>query len=99
LLAQPSGKPIGQFSATCFHPELTAQPDRGAGKVELQTLRIEGDSLFGIGPGSGGNGAETAQAILGGTGRFAGARGSYVIRENRTRPGETQTEFVINLLT
>ncbi|MBU6400722.1 MAG: hypothetical protein KGS61_10410 [Verrucomicrobia bacterium] len=98
LLAQPDGPAIGRFSAICFHPDAAARAERDStAHVALQTLEISGDSLFGIGPGLLGTTSPTTHAILGGTGRFAGARGSYVIRES-ARAGQTRIEFTIQLM-
>lgn len=98
LLQQPDGPKVGEFSATCFGPE---SPFGGAGTdhaVELQTLKVPHGTLFGIGCAGPAAQGERAYAILGGTGRFAGAKGSYVIRQNPTRRGEESIEFVITLI-
>jgi hypothetical protein len=99
LLDQPGGRRIGEFSATGFCPDSAAfSRGQAAGQVELQTLQVEGDHLFGIGPGGIGAAGETAHAVLGGTGRFAGARGTYTIRGRGRSKAESQIEFVINLV-
>ena len=98
LLDRPDGAKVGEFSATCLGPE---SPFGCAGTnhaVELQTLKVTNGTLFGIcgaGPVAGG---ERAHAILGGTGRFAGAKGSYVIRQSPTGRGGDSVEFQITLL-
>lgn len=99
LLQQPGGAKVGEFSAICFGPE---SPFGGAGTdhaVELQTLKVPNGTLFGIGCAGPAAEGERAHAILGGTGRFAGAKGSYVIRQNPTGRGEESIEFLITLIT
>lgn len=81
LLAGPAGPPIGEFSSSGFSQEgpFGAHAEAG-GCLEFQTFRLEDGTLFGIGAAAGGRG-QRAFAIVGGTGRFAGAQGSYVERE------------------
>ncbi len=98
LLDRPDGAKVGAFSATCFGP---ASPFGGAGTdhtTEFQTLKVTDGTLFGIGCAGPAAGGERAHAILGGTGRFAGAKGSYVIRQTAAGRGEDGVEFLITLL-
>src|SRR5206468_3799858 len=65
--------------------------------VEFQTFQLPDGVLFGVGAG-GGAGAQRTWAVLGGTGRFAGARGSYVEREVSVAPaGRGAVEFILTL--
>jgi hypothetical protein len=71
---------------------------RAASNIEFQTFTLAEGTLFGIGGPPGAAGGESVHAIVGGTGRFAGARGSYVERPSPTadaRPGTV--EFVVTL--
>ncbi len=98
LLDRPDGAKIGEFSATCLGPE---SPFGCAGTdhaVELQTLKVANGTLFGIGSAGPTADGERAHAILGGTGCFAGAQGSYVIRQNPSGRGADSVEFLITLL-
>jgi hypothetical protein len=97
LLDQANGAKVGEFSATCFAPESPFGCAGSAHAVELQTLKVTNGTLFGIGSAGPMAEGERAHAILGGTGRFAGAQGSYVIRQNPAGRGEESVEFVITL--
>jgi hypothetical protein len=99
LLAEAGGESVGEFVATA----LTAEGSFGAQglsafALEMQTFRVGGDTLFGIGaPGA--RGGARAYAVLGGTGRFAGARGSCL--ERAVEPGgplRGEVEFVLTLV-
>jgi hypothetical protein len=74
-LVDASGVKVGDFMATCTaidSPfEITGQ---GVGSIETQTLNLREGSIIGMGAGTG---ATRAYAIVGGTGKYAGARGSY----------------------
>ncbi len=91
-----TGKKVGEFGGTCLGSQNSFPAARAGGfSLELQTLRLEGGDLFGIGSGSE---PENGHAILGGTGRFAGSKGSYLIRRSREEANAGSIEFVINLL-
>lgn len=67
-----------------------------AANLEFQALNVKDGVLFGIGAPGASAGDERHRAILGGTGRFAGVRGSYVERE--VRDGDSGAlEFVVTL--
>lgn len=69
-------RPVGSFRAHTV----------GAGS--LHTFTLEGGLLLGLGAG----GLEgTTHAIVGGTGRFAGAAGSYTIEDAPALPGRALT--------
>ena len=74
-LLDASGVKVGDFVASCTATdspfELTGQ---GQGSMDTQTLNLREGSIIGMGAGTG---ATRAYAIVGGTGRYAGARGSY----------------------
>ena len=74
-LLDASGVKVGDFVASCTATdspfELTGQ---GQGSIDTQTLNLRDGSIVGMGAGTG---ATRAYAIVGGTGRYAGARGSY----------------------
>jgi hypothetical protein len=89
LLDRAGGRVIGHFSSAFLaHDSPFAPP----GSLELQTLTLEHGTIHGL--GSVATGAEGHFAILGGTGRFAGARGTYVASENiRDLGGDGTAEF------
>src|SRR5262245_57224140 len=71
---------------------------RAASNIEFETFTLAEGTLFGIGGSPATAGAEVVHAIVGGTGRFAGARGSYVERPSaaaNARPGTV--EFIVTL--
>jgi hypothetical protein len=98
LLERPDGDVTGTFSSNGFCLETPfGPPVRAASNIEFQTFTLPGGTLFGIGAAPAGAG-ESVHAILGGTGRFAGVRGSYVERPTSSgtaSPGVV--EFVVTL--
>ncbi len=99
LLDGPDGARVGEFFASGFQLETAFGPLPAApSNVELHTFRLGEDILFGIGAPSP-RGKERTHAVLGGTGRFAGARGSYVERDIAGgAPGRGRVEFVVTLV-
>lgn len=97
LLDGPDGKRIGEFFTSGFCLETPFGPQAVApSNLEFQTFQLPEGTLFGI--GAAGPGAERTLAILGGTGRYAAARGSYVEREvPSATPGRDAVEFVLSL--
>jgi hypothetical protein len=81
-LVDDAGASVGAFSTSGFcmqTPFASSLP--GSPSLEFQTLSTADGALFGMGaPGPGAAGARH-RAILGGTGRFAGIRGTYVERD------------------
>ena len=69
-------------------------PIRSA-SIELHTFTLTGGSLFGIGTAAGDEGTF---AIVGGTGRYAGLRGSYqAVQRPNGVGGDGSAEFTLNL--
>lgn len=63
--------------------------------VELHTFTLDGGTIMGMGSSLPG---ESVFAIVGGTGTYAGARGSYVARQHlRELGGDGTAHFVIDL--
>jgi hypothetical protein len=100
LYDAPAGRSVGEFVATTLGAEASfgAQGACVSG-LEMLSFRVGEDTLFGIGAG-GARGAERAYAVLGGTGRFAGARGTCLEREigGSGAPGRGHAEFVVTLV-
>lgn len=86
----------GSFVASrqAFHSGLGGHAAADAA-VELHTFELDGGTIMGMGsslPGA------SVFAIVGGTGRYAGARGSYVARQHlRELGGDGTAHFVIDL--
>jgi hypothetical protein len=98
LLEGPEGHVVGSFHtnalclATPLGPTLAA-----ASNIEFHTFTLESGTLFALaaGPAAAGLGSG---AVIGGTGRFAGARGTYVGQLPSSGPQERgAVEFVFNL--
>jgi hypothetical protein len=98
LLDCPDGEVTGTFCSNGFCLETPfGPPVRAASNIEFQTFTLPDGTLFGIGAAPAGP-HESVHAILGGTGRFAGVRGSYVERPTASgtaSPGVV--EFVVTL--
>ena len=98
ILDRPHGSKVGEFYSAWIH---AGSPfgDSGfaAGSLELHTFKLADGSIFGLGAPAG---EEGVFAISGGTGRYAGARGTYVARQ---RPhglgGDGTAEFTLTLTT
>ena len=99
LLDGPEGRPVGEFFASGFQLETPFGPQpAAASNIELHTFRLGEDTLFGIGVPAP-RLRERTHALLGGTGRFTGARGSYVERDvEGGAPGRGRVEFVVTLV-
>ena len=82
----PDGEKIGEFHAAAFTlaPPGQVGPS-GAGSLELHTLQLDDGSIVAAGVASPDTDLEDVFAIIGGPGRYAGARGTYVARQ---RPRE-----------
>jgi hypothetical protein len=98
LLERRGGRKVGEFAATGFGPDNAASSGIAGFHVELQTLHLKEGTLYGIGSGAFQREGQQVHALVGGTGRFAGAQGSYLIRPCSGPGKETAMEFVITLL-
>ena len=93
LLDGPAGTAVGSFYTNCFCMGTPLGPHkRAASNLEFQVLELSDGTLFGIGGGADASGTK-AHAIVGGTGRYAGARGSYV-----ERPAATTARDLVELI-
>jgi hypothetical protein len=87
---------VGRFFTSGFCLETPFGPQAAAASnLEFQTFELDGGTLFGIGASAGGG--ERTLAVLGGTGRFAAVRGSYVEKEVPSAHGRGAVEFVFSL--
>jgi hypothetical protein len=99
LLDAPDGVLVGRFCTNGFCPEtpfghaIAASPT-----IEFQTLALKDGTVFGMGAGALNAAAERTYAILGGTERYAGARGTYTARTTSAEPtGRSGVEFILTL--
>lgn len=92
LALEPGAEPVGSFRSNGLG-QAGALPDLPVAALEIQTFALGDGTLFGIGAPAGRDG-ERHCAVLGGTGRFATSRGSYL-----ERPAATAglVEFVFTL--
>lgn len=95
-LLDESGAPAGAFHSYRLGSDGPFGPGTGGAGLELQVLQLADGLLFGI--VAGGSGLERTHAVVGGTGRFAKACGSYLEREVSSGPaGRGAVEFVVSL--
>ena len=100
LRETPEGKAVGDLYTNGFCLETPLGPHyQAASNIEFQTFRLEDGTLFGIGAAGPMASGEKTRAVLGGTGRFAGARGSYVERTAASAAGGPGTLEIILTLT
>lgn len=96
LFDAPEGKQVGSFVTNCLcatgGAAHVAHPT-----IEFQSLQLQDGALYGVCSGRAADGTKS-HAIVGGTGRFAGARGAYVERPVATQHGRHDlVELVVTL--
>jgi len=80
LLTSPEGGKCGEFYAACLAIDSPFQVTGvGIGSLEIHTLVLTEGSIVAMGAGGG---TERTFAIVGGTGKYAGARGSYTASQD-----------------
>jgi len=96
LMAAVDGPAVGAFQAHGMDGRAATSGLSTAPRLELQTFTLEDGVLFGLGAAS--PEGERACAVLGGTGRFAGAQGTYLEREAQDpQASRGIVEFVFSL--
>ena len=97
LYDRPDGRPIGEFHSNCFCLSTPHGLDaRAASNLEFHVLQLKDGSLFGMRGGSHGSAEAAPAAIVGGTGRYAGASGTLIERPmTGGTPGHDLVEFVV----
>ena len=94
MLDRPGGKVVGHFTAA--HLTHDSPFAAAASSLEIHTFALEAGSIHGLGMVA--RGTEGHFLILGGTGRYAGARGSYVAHQHvRELGGDGTSEFHLTL--
>lgn len=101
LLDGPDGAQVGDFQAVSVLGDWQIAASGLASAVELHTFTLSDGAVFGMGvvaDGSRVDGAGTF-AVTGGTGRYAGARGTYTAEQSPwDLGGDGTAEFTITLL-
>jgi hypothetical protein len=98
LLDGPNGVKVGEFFSTLFALDSPFGPTpAGATGLEYHSFNLHDGTILGLGTGT--NGGESVFAIVGGTGRYAGARGTYVADQRpRELGGNGTAEFRLTLV-
>ena len=97
LLARPNSQTvIGHFTAA--HLTQDSPFAAGTSTLEIHTFALKDGTIHGLGSVARTSEAEGHFVILGGTGRYAGAHGSYVARQSaRDLGGNGTAEFHLTL--
>jgi hypothetical protein len=97
LLDAKGDETVGSFHTNGFCLETRlGTPLPSESNIAFQTFVLAGGSLFGLGGGPSPDGDRTC-AVLGGTGRYAGAQGTYVERVPSQPAGRDAVEFIFTL--
>ena len=96
-LTDAKGDKVGEFFSQNVGVDSPFQiTGEGTGAFEIHTLTLPGGTIVGVGVGGG---TERSYAIVGGTGKYAGARGSYLARQNTYGlGGDGKAEILLTLL-
>jgi hypothetical protein len=92
LYDRPGGKRMGSFVGSLVAVEAEGGgTERAGGTIEVHTFRLRDGTLLGMGSTIDG---ESVFSIVGGTGRYAGARGSYVAQQRLRELGGDGTALI-----
>ena len=96
-LLNPAGDKVGEFFSQNVGVDSPFQlTGEGVGSFEIHTLSLPEGTIVGVGVGGG---QERSYAIVGGTGKYAGARGSYLARQDTYGlGGDGKAELLLTLL-
>jgi hypothetical protein len=96
LSLKPGGKKMGEFYSAYFsHLSPFGPSSHAAAGIEVHTFNLDDGTILGQGSHWG---EEGRYAVVGGTGRYSGARGSYVARQRPVELGGDGTaDFVFTL--
>ena len=96
----PKGPKIGHFFATYYRLSNPGKvPVSEPGSLELHTFVLPEGTIIGSGTANAALESEGHFAIIGGTGRYQGAKGSYIARQSyRELGGNGKATFTLTLL-
>ena len=99
-LIGPDGARLGEFYSTSFYVHAPyGDSPAGATTIEMHTFNLEGGTLVGIGTGHPLGADSSVHTIVGGSGKYLGARGMYTARQQPQEfGGDGSAEFVFTLL-
>ena len=94
------GRKIGHFFATYYRLSNPGKvPISEPGSLELHTFVLPEGTIIGSGTANAAIDSEGHFAIIGGTGRYQGAKGSYTARQSyRELGGDGVATFTLTLL-
>jgi len=88
LLNGPDGEKLGEFYASSFEFGTPfGNSEVSAGAMETHQFNFLDGSIIGMGTLSDHHGSQSVHAIIGGTGRYAGATGTYTARQRPVEMG------------
>jgi hypothetical protein len=96
-LTNGNGDKVGEFFSQNVGVDSPFQiTGEGTGAFEIHTLTLPGGTIVGVGVGGG---RERNFAVVGGTGKYSGARGSYLARQDTYGlGGDGKAEILLTLL-
>ncbi len=100
LFDGPEGEKIGEFYASSFQfGSPFGSSEVAAGAMETHQFNLRDGSIIGIGTLGDLHGSQSVHAIIGGTGRYEGASGSYTARQRPIELGGDGTaDFEFNVI-
>ena len=100
LFSAPDGEKLGEFYASSFQFGAPfGQSEVAAGAMETHQFNFRDGTIVGIGTLADFFGSRSVHAIIGGTGRYEGASGSYVASQRPIELGGDGTaEFEFNII-
>lgn len=100
LFSGPDGEKVGEFYATSFQFGAPfGSSEVAAGAMETHQFNFRDGTIIGIGTLGDLHGSQSVHAIIGGTGRYEGASGSYTARQRPIELGGDGTaDFEFNVI-
>ena len=98
--SSPKNEELGEFLATYHRVNTPGKvADHEPGSLEQHTFILPEGTIFGTGVSASGMDGEGQFAIIGGTGRYQGVRGSYVARQSHVDfGGDGSATFTFTLI-